>query len=197
MSAMNVEETNEDLFDVLKSVDLQLSNPGLYCSASSEHASTLTELMRKLFKTSTSMTKKTFGPFQELLIDGFDRETIWEELQTRNRPLTKFLNKKIFSIVQNLRENDKISNRENQAIKNAAKKLKKLEEMIKEDGETEDDDDDDDEEEEEGEVGGSDDENSDEEVDLDENDDEDEEEEGIDLDEDAYEEEEGEEGDGN
>jgi U3 small nucleolar RNA-associated protein MPP10 len=195
------EESNEDLFDVLKSVDLQLSNPGIFCSASTEHASTLSELMRKLFKSSTSMSKKTFGPFQELLIDGYDRETIWEELQTRNRPLTKFLNKQIFSIVKNLRENDIISNKENKAMKNAANKLKQLEAMMKEENDTEDDD-----EEGEGlEEGVSDDENDDEEVDLDENEDDededdDDDDEGIDLDENVYEGEggeEGEEGDGN
>eukprot|EP00596_Hydrurales_sp_CCMP1899_P005295 CAMPEP_0119045176 /NCGR_PEP_ID=MMETSP1177-20130426/37723_1 /TAXON_ID=2985 /ORGANISM="Ochromonas sp, Strain CCMP1899" /LENGTH=740 /DNA_ID=CAMNT_0007016493 /DNA_START=136 /DNA_END=2358 /DNA_ORIENTATION=- len=191
------EENNEALLDVLKSVDLQLSNPGMFCSASTDHANTLSELMRKLFKSSTSMSKKTFGPFQELLIDGYDGETIWEELQTRNRPLTKFLNKRIFSIVKNLRQNDIISNKENQDLKNAAKKLKVLEDMIKAENDTEDDDEDEDEEEK---VSDDDnDEGEEEEGSLDEddedNDDDEDEDEGIDLDEDAYEEEEGAEGD--
>ena len=96
------ETISSDLLDVLKSVDLQISNPGSFCSASTENAATLSELMRSLFKTSADSSTITFGPFQELLVDGFDGETIWEELQTRNRPLTRFVKKKIVAISKNI-----------------------------------------------------------------------------------------------
>ena len=33
---------------------------------------------------------KPLGPLAELLVDGLDAESIWEELQLRNRPLLKW-----------------------------------------------------------------------------------------------------------
>ena len=102
------ESISSDLFDVLKSVDLQISNPGSFCSASTENASSLSELMKSLFKTSADSSTKTFGPFQELLVDGFDGETIWEELQTRNRPLTRFVKKRIVAISKSVNVSKKL-----------------------------------------------------------------------------------------
>jgi Mpp10 protein len=87
--------SSTDILDVLKSVDEQISNPGAFCTTSTANAASLCLLMTKLFKVSAHSTNKTFGPFDELLVEGFDGETIWEELQTRNRPLTRFLQKKI------------------------------------------------------------------------------------------------------
>ena len=87
--------TSIDILDVLQSLDEQISNPGAFCTTSTANAASLCLLMTKLFKVSAHSTNKTFGPFDELLVDGFDGETIWEELQTRNRPLTRFLQKKI------------------------------------------------------------------------------------------------------
>ena len=84
-----------DILDVLQAVDEQISNPGAFCTSSAANAASLCLLMTQLFKVSADSTNKTFGPFDELLVDGFDGETIWEELQTRNRPLTRFLQKKI------------------------------------------------------------------------------------------------------
>ena len=102
------ETISSDLLDVLKSVDLQISNPGSFCSASTENAATLSELMRSLFKTSADSSTITFGPFQELLVDGFDGETIWEELQTRNRPLTRFVKKRIVAISKSVNVSKKL-----------------------------------------------------------------------------------------
>ena len=116
----SMETVSSDLFDVLKSVDIQISNPGLFCSASSEKAATLSELMRSLFKTSADSSTKTFGPFQELLVDGFDGETIWEELQTRNRPLTRFVKKKIVAISKSITTSRKAKAH---ALKDAVKEV--------------------------------------------------------------------------
>ena len=151
--------TNE-LFDVLKNVDVQISNPGAFCSASTENALGLSQLMRSLFKSSTELSTKTFGPFQELLVEGFDGETIWEELQTRNRPLTRFVKSKIAGISESVTRTNKAKGN---AIKQSRKAMEKA--MVKEEDtedeedleseqegeedEEKDEDDDDDEEEEE------------------------------------------------
>ena len=101
-----------DILDVLQAVDEQISNPGAFCTSSAANAASLCLLMTQLFKVSADSTNKTFGPFDELLVDGFDGETIWEELQTRNRPLTRFLQKKINVIdgrVQKVMNNKQIA----------------------------------------------------------------------------------------
>lgn len=103
----HAETVSNELLNVLESVDVLTSNPGAFCSASTENTTSLSLLMKSLFKVSADSTKKTFGPFQELLVEGFDSETIWEELQTRNRPLTRFVKKKIGNISDALRKGKK------------------------------------------------------------------------------------------
>jgi U3 small nucleolar RNA-associated protein MPP10 len=112
------EAISNELLNVLESVDVLTSNPGLFCSASTENTTSLSLLMKSLFKVSADSTKKTFGPFQELLVEGFDSETIWEELQTRNRPLTRFVKKKIENISDALRK-------EKKEVQKRAKEMKK------------------------------------------------------------------------
>ena len=56
--------------------------------------------MKDLFDVASSSSSKTFGPFQELLVENQDLETIWEELQTRNRPLMRYLKKKMSTILK-------------------------------------------------------------------------------------------------
>ena len=118
-----------DLLEVLDSVDAQISNPGAFCSVSPEYATSLSLLMRNLFKASADSSTKTFGPFQELLVEGFDGETIWEELQTRNRPLTRFVKKKMDNIIVNVKRNES----EEQKTKNAIIVAKKAESIREED----------------------------------------------------------------
>jgi Mpp10 protein len=111
------ETISNELLDVLESVDVLTSNPGVFCSASTENTTSLSLLMKSLFKVSADSTKKTFGPFQELLVEGFDSETIWEELQTRNRPLTRFVKKKIGNISDALRKEKKESQKRAKEMK--------------------------------------------------------------------------------
>lgn len=147
--SQEVEMIPADLLDVLDSVDAQISNPGAFCSVSPEYATSLSLLMRNLFKASADSSKKTFGPFQELLVEGFDGETIWEELQTRNRPLTRFVRKKMGDITVNVKKNEN----DEQMRKNAIIEAKKAESIrdedetdeIDESQDSDDDDDDDDE----------------------------------------------------
>ena len=114
------ETISNELLNVLASVDVLTSNPGVFCTASTENTNSLSLLMKSLFKVSADSTKKTFGPFQELLVEGFDSETIWEELQTRNRPLTRFVKKKIGNISDALRKEKKERQKTSKAMKKNA-----------------------------------------------------------------------------
>ena len=44
----------------------------------------------------------TFGPLKSLLLDGFQSDQIWEEIQLQNKPACLFLNKEIERLVGHL-----------------------------------------------------------------------------------------------
>lgn len=48
-------------------------------------------LIKYLFDKASVDSPRAFGPFTELYVDGLDYETVWEELNTRNKPLLRFL----------------------------------------------------------------------------------------------------------
>jgi hypothetical protein len=50
----------------------------------------LVGLLKSIFDVSASISDKKFGAFEELYVDSADAETIWEELQSRNRPQKRF-----------------------------------------------------------------------------------------------------------
>lgn len=68
---------------------IELAN-SQYDHNSSERA---LNLIKALFDMSTNCIERQFGPFRELMVEGFeyDAETIWEEIQTKNKPLTRYL----------------------------------------------------------------------------------------------------------
>lgn len=94
---------------VLDAVEVQIANPSIFCTASAEQTQALSRLMKDLFDVASSSSSKTFGPFQELLVENHDGETIWEELQTRNRPLTRYVKKKISSILKSVNDRQRIA----------------------------------------------------------------------------------------
>ncbi len=65
-----------------------------------DKAKDILSIIKDIFDYSNVVSKRKFGPFDELQIEGFDEdeETIWEELQTRNRPLTRYLKSSIARI---------------------------------------------------------------------------------------------------
>ena len=64
-----------------------------HCAPSQETATRLALLLKALYDSSVLTSKKTIGPLAQLSIDGLDDETIWEELQTRNKPMLRHFRK--------------------------------------------------------------------------------------------------------
>jgi hypothetical protein len=54
------------------------------------------EVLQTLFNRSVNISEKRFGHITKLLVDNLDPETIWEELQCRNRPHNRYLRKITF-----------------------------------------------------------------------------------------------------
>ena len=155
---------HDPLSDVLDSVDLQISNPSVFCTNSLVKAQSLSLLMKDLFDVATNSSSKTFGPLQELLVENHDGETIWEELQTRNRPVTRFVKKSISSVLKSVQERQRAMEEEGD---DEDEEDEKDDDDADDDG---DDDDGDDEEKEEGDETDEDEEDEDDEVDEEEED---------------------------
>ena len=162
---------DDPLLDVLDSVDLQISNPSVFCKNSFVKAQSLSLLMKDLFDVATNSSSKTFGPLHELLVENHDSETIWEELQTRNRPVIRFVKNSITSVLKSVQEQQQASEEQGDDDNDDADEEEEdEEEETDEDEENEDDaedetdedenavDEDDDEEEEDIEADGDDDE---------------------------------------
>ncbi len=63
------------------------------CVPTKEKASELKGLVKEVFDSLRS--SKQYGPFSELVVDSMDADSIWEELQTRNKPLLRSVKKRI------------------------------------------------------------------------------------------------------
>lgn len=65
------------------------------CIPSKHVADKYRQLLKELYDRSWATSRKRIGPLTTLAIDGVDDESIWEELQTRNNPLLKFVTKAV------------------------------------------------------------------------------------------------------
>lgn len=63
------------------------------CSCSCA-AQDLTLLLKQLYDASSGASSRPLGPLQHLHVDGVDTDTIWEELQSKNRPLKRLIKNK-------------------------------------------------------------------------------------------------------
>ena len=73
------------------------------CVPSQEKYKTLLNILKGVFDVSVESSTKRFGPLQRLHINGVDSESIWEEIQTRNRPLLRYVNNALDRIGQSLK----------------------------------------------------------------------------------------------
>ena len=64
----------------------------------------LTNILKKLFQYASSSSQIKLGSLDELVIDGLDVESIWEQIQSRNRPMRRFTNKRIPQLCSTIQE---------------------------------------------------------------------------------------------
>lgn len=93
-----MEVLNQSLLDLQK----HLTNEVDYLLPSAPKSQQLAELLKKLFDQSAGMSTRPFGPLATLAVDGLDEETIWEELQTRVKPLLNYFENKTKKMVNRL-----------------------------------------------------------------------------------------------
>lgn len=65
------------------------------CAPSKETEMKILDNLKHMFDESVSHSTKQFGPFDSLIVEGMDADSIWEEIACRNRPLTRHVQKKL------------------------------------------------------------------------------------------------------
>lgn len=74
-------------------VRAELHAPEEYCVPNEEKVKKLAALIKIVFEMASVHPARGSGPLKSLLVDGIDEETLWEQLQTRNNPLLKYIRK--------------------------------------------------------------------------------------------------------
>jgi hypothetical protein len=75
------------------------------CSHSKKDAIIYKDMLKDTFDTSSLLTERSFGPFKELVTEGMDDESLWEEIQTKNRPAIRYIKNKVVKISKKLNSN--------------------------------------------------------------------------------------------
>eukprot|EP01032_Pedospumella_encystans_P019834 gene19834-22544_t len=81
-----ISEVIDKVLQEVKSIDK-------LCAPSQEAADDLSLILKNLYDSSVQISRKKVGPLDKLAVTGLDDETIWEEIQTRNKPLLRYLTK--------------------------------------------------------------------------------------------------------
>lgn len=81
-----ISEVIDKVLQEVKSIDK-------LCAPSQEAADDLSLILKNLYDSSVQISRKKVGPLDKLAVAGLDDETIWEEIQTRNKPLLRYLTK--------------------------------------------------------------------------------------------------------
>jgi len=81
-----ISEVIDKVLQEVKSIDK-------LCAPSQEAADDLSLILKNLYDSSVQISRKKVGRLDKLAVAGLDDETIWEEIQTRNKPLLRYLTK--------------------------------------------------------------------------------------------------------
>jgi U3 small nucleolar RNA-associated protein MPP10 len=79
---------------LLQQLSSQLNRVDELCVPSEQRSEDLTSLLKSLYDVSASASSKPIGPLASLHTDSVDADTIWEELQSKNRPLKRMIKSK-------------------------------------------------------------------------------------------------------
>eukprot|EP01041_Mallomonas_annulata_P006233 gene6233-12624_t len=90
-----------DIDDLLSRLVKAISEVDGLCAPSKTIFQELIEQLKLFFDYASSSSRKQFGPFKELITENLDIESIWELLQTRNRPLIRYLKKSTTKLSNN------------------------------------------------------------------------------------------------
>lgn len=145
--------TTLDCSQIFQRLSAEISKDEQYCTTDLQKSDRLRTILEELYAYSVSCSSKQFGPLDKLVVNGVDEESLWEELQTRNKPLLRFIEKKLKYIGGRLRRNQELQDLEERVVGGEFQENEEesdgREEVVNqedhEDGEDDDDEDDEDE----------------------------------------------------
>jgi len=79
--------------DIIDKVLVEVKTIDKLCAPSKDAADDLSFILKSLYDSSVQISQKKIGPLDKLVVAGLDDESIWEEIQTRNKPLLRYLTK--------------------------------------------------------------------------------------------------------
>mmetsp|Transcript_3812 Transcript_3812/g.5926 ORF Transcript_3812/g.5926 Transcript_3812/m.5926 type:complete len:591 (+) Transcript_3812:29-1801(+) len=81
--------------EVLSRLNAVIENIDSFCAPSHDNASDLLSLLKLMFELSGQLTNRQFGSLTELIVDQMDAQSVWEQIQVRNRPLNRYIESSI------------------------------------------------------------------------------------------------------
>lgn len=93
---VTIETATEKPEDVYTLAFNNINNINRFCIASDSNAKEQLDLLKKIYDVSSNLPMKnerSFGPFKHLLVDNIPDDSIWEQIQTRNKPIIRYIKK--------------------------------------------------------------------------------------------------------
>ena len=76
------------------------------CAPTIEFQNSLSTSLKSIYDNSVAVSSTSYGPFQQLVVDGIDPDSIWEEIRSRNEPLTQAMLDKLTFLVDAVDDDD-------------------------------------------------------------------------------------------
>ena len=87
--------TLENIYDMAITNITPATAINAFSVPSKKHASKHLEVLKSLYEVSSTLSEHQYGHFDTLITESMADESLWEQLQTRNKPLTRAIKKKI------------------------------------------------------------------------------------------------------
>ena len=101
----NLPQKMTEQTEILLRVRDELRNIDALCAPSTRKTEDITQLLKGLYDLSPEPSSGVpFGPLRTLTTVGMDLESLWEQLQTRNKPLVRFIKRKTSILFQALKK---------------------------------------------------------------------------------------------
>jgi hypothetical protein len=92
------------IFEVIEKVLLEVKSIDKLAAPSKDASNDFSILLKSLYDSSVQISRKKVGPLDQLAVVGLDDDTIWEEIQTRNKPLLRYLTKVVAQLKKRTKE---------------------------------------------------------------------------------------------
>jgi hypothetical protein len=98
--------TDDDIDEIIKDIGVPSTDLSLK----------LQDKLKYIYDSSVSSSKKSYGGFDSLIVDDLDPDSIWEEIKSRNEPLTNYIFEKLNGLLEKQKSIPESSNNHNHHV---------------------------------------------------------------------------------